>query len=58
MRSTVQAAPIDRKLLTPGVWVLIALMSVGFSAMIYRFIFGLGAITNFNDQYPWGYGLE
>ena len=54
MKSHVHAAPIDRKLLTPGVWVLIGLMLVGFSAMAYRFIFGLGAITNLNDQYPWG----
>ena len=46
--------PVDRKLLTPGVWVLLALMAVGFCFGVYRFIFGLAAVTNLDQQHPWG----
>lgn len=48
------AAPVDRKLLTPGVWALIAMVVVGFAFMAYRFFFGLAASTNLDQQYPWG----
>lgn len=43
-----------RKFLTPGVFIVIlfALNGIGFLAA--RFLFGLGAVTNLTDQYPWG----
>jgi Ni/Fe-hydrogenase subunit HybB-like protein len=46
--------PLKRKFFTPGVIVLciLALNAVVFLAI--RFLFGLGAVTNLNDQYPWG----
>lgn len=40
--------------LTPGVWVLIALAATGLLMLAIRFIFGLGAVTNLDNQYPWG----
>jgi Ni/Fe-hydrogenase subunit HybB-like protein len=40
--------------LTRGVWVLIALASTGLLMLAIRFIFGLGAVTNLDNQYPWG----
>lgn len=46
--------PINRKLITPGVWVLLALMAVGVVCGVYRFLFGLAASTNLSQQYPWG----
>lgn len=49
-----KAAPVDNKLLSPGVLVLLALMAVGFLFAAARFLFGLGAVTNLNNQYPWG----
>lgn len=51
-----QAFPISvkRGLLTPGTAVLCALALVGLAAALYRFVFGLGAATNLNNQYPWG----
>ena len=39
---------------TPGVWVTVAIAAVGLGALLYRFIFGLGAATNLTDDYPWG----
>lgn len=48
------AAPVGKRLLTPGVWVLLGLIAVGLSAALYRFVFGLGAATNLDNQYPWG----
>ncbi len=40
--------------LTPGVWVLIALACTGLLMLALRFTFGLGMVTNLNNQYPWG----
>lgn len=50
----VKAAPLNRKFITPGVVVLICVFCVGMAAGLYRFVFGLGALTNLNDQYPFG----
>ncbi len=47
-------APVRRKLLTPGVWALIAICLTGAGFMLYRFIFGLAASTNLDQQHPWG----
>jgi Ni/Fe-hydrogenase subunit HybB-like protein/Fe-S-cluster-containing dehydrogenase component len=47
-------APTQRKLLTPGVWLLIALVFSGIAFGLYRFIFGLAASTNLDQQHPWG----
>jgi len=43
-----------KNFLTPGVWVLILLALNGLFFLGGRFLFGLGAVTNLNDQYPWG----
>ncbi len=48
------AAPVGRKLLTPGVWVLIAMVLGGLAFGLYRFIFGLAAATNLDQEHPWG----
>ncbi|MFH0813489.1 MAG: Ni/Fe-hydrogenase cytochrome b subunit, partial [Pseudomonadota bacterium] len=54
MSSREDAAPLDKKFFTNGVKVLFALMVGGFSFGLYRIIYGLGAVTNLNDQYPLG----
>jgi Ni/Fe-hydrogenase subunit HybB-like protein len=41
-------------LFTPGVFVLLGFIAVGLGFAVYRYIFGLGSMTNLNDQYPWG----
>ena len=48
------AAPVRRKLLTPGVWALLALVLAGLAFGLYRFIFGLAAATNLDQEHPWG----
>ncbi|MCP5061475.1 MAG: Ni/Fe-hydrogenase cytochrome b subunit [Ignavibacteriae bacterium] len=47
-------APLTKKFFTPGV-ILLSLIAVnGLIFLLGRFIFGLGSVTNLNDQYPWG----
>ncbi len=46
--------PVARTFRTPGVRVLVVLMAIGVVAGLYRFLFGLQASTNLNQQYPWG----
>ena len=54
MSEDLQPMPAERKLLTPGVFVLFALMAVGACFAAYRFIFGLSAVTNLDQHHPWG----
>ncbi|MBI3566412.1 MAG: Ni/Fe-hydrogenase cytochrome b subunit [Elusimicrobia bacterium] len=46
--------PMKGPYLTPGVWLLIAGAAVGLTALAGRFLFGLGAVSNLSDAYPWG----
>ena len=48
------AAPVQEKFLTPGVMVMLGLMAIGGIFVATRFIFGIGAVSNLNNQYPWG----
>ncbi len=54
MEAHMTPTPIKAKFLTPGVIVLILLAVNGIAFLAGRFFFGLGAVTNLNDQYPWG----
>ena len=54
MSSSALAAPVPRKLLSPGVYALLLLVAVGLAAGLCRFLCGLQATTNLNQQYPWG----
>ncbi|MCM2304427.1 MAG: Ni/Fe-hydrogenase cytochrome b subunit [Elusimicrobia bacterium] len=47
-------APVPRKFLTPGVIVLILLALNGLAFLAGRLFFGIGAVTNLSNQYPWG----
>ena len=40
--------------ITPGVIVLMILAAVGLTVLAVRLIFGIGAVTNLDTQYPWG----
>lgn len=44
--------------LTPLVWVLLTLMSVGFVVAMIRFANGIGAISNLNNAYSWGFWIS
>ncbi len=48
------AQPVGGRLLTPGVWALIATVVVGAGFALYRFLFGLEAATHLDQQHPWG----
>lgn len=47
-------APVPVKFLTPGVIVLILLALNGLAFLAGRLFFGIGAVTNLTNQYPWG----
>ena len=48
------AQPVKARFLTKGTMILLALSGIGIAFYIYRLIFGIGAATNLDDQYPWG----
>ncbi|MBD3335632.1 MAG: Ni/Fe-hydrogenase cytochrome b subunit [Candidatus Eisenbacteria bacterium] len=49
------AAPIQTvPYFTRGTKIIFGIMLAGLAALLARFLFGLGAVTNLNDQYPWG----
>lgn len=54
MTSHEQPRPVARTILTPGVGVLLALIATGLAFAGYRFLFGLAAVTNLDQQHPWG----
>ena len=51
-------APVKHRFFTPGVIGLIVIAVNGLIFLMGRFFFGLGAVTNLDNQYPWDYGLE
>lgn len=46
--------PIKHKYFSPGVIGLIIIAINGLVFLMGRFFFGIGAVTNLNNQYPWG----
>lgn len=51
---SINPVPIKHKFFTPGVFVLIVIALNGLVLLLGRFFFGLGAVTNLSNQYPWG----
>jgi Ni/Fe-hydrogenase subunit HybB-like protein len=49
-----EPSPVKKPFLTPTVIVLIILTINGMVWALLRFVFGLGAVTNLTNQYPWG----
>jgi Ni/Fe-hydrogenase subunit HybB-like protein len=47
-------APVKARFLTTGTKILLLLTGIGAAFYLYRLIFGIGAATNLDDQYPWG----
>lgn len=47
----------DIKMDTPTTRVLLIILIVGGLAAVYRLFFGLGAATNLNDLWPWGFWI-
>ncbi len=42
---------------TPATIVMVVLIILGGAVALYRMLYGLGAATNMNDGYPWGFWL-
>lgn len=47
-------APMHRPLWTPAFTTGVAIIALGLILTAIRFIFGLGAVTNLSDGFPWG----
>ncbi len=47
-------APVGGNLLTPTTLVCGVLVAIMLAILVVRLVFGLGAVTNINDGYPWG----
>jgi Ni/Fe-hydrogenase subunit HybB-like protein len=45
------------KFLTPFNVISIPVILVGLVILYYRFVYGLGSVTNLNQQYPWGFWI-
>ncbi|RPJ43263.1 MAG: Ni/Fe-hydrogenase cytochrome b subunit [Candidatus Latescibacterota bacterium] len=54
MSSHASPEPISVRYFTRGTKILFAIMTAGLLVYAYRLIAGIGAVTNLNDQYPWG----
>lgn len=50
----VNPVPVKHKYFTPGVIVLMIIAVNGIVFLMGRFFFGLGSVTNLNNQFPWG----
>lgn len=48
------AAPVRAPFFTTGVKILTAIAGIGIAVYLLRLITGLGAVTNLDNQYPWG----
>lgn len=54
MEHFTKPSPVNKKFFTTGVFVLVILALNGLTFLAGRFFFGIGAVTNLNNQYPWG----
>lgn len=51
---TVAAAPLNKKVYTWNFWACAVIVVFALYFLAKRFIFGIGAVSNMNDGYPWG----
>ena len=54
MMHTQIPTPITKKFFTPSVVILLLIAINGLVFLAGRFLFGIGAVTNLDNQYPWG----
>jgi Ni/Fe-hydrogenase subunit HybB-like protein len=54
MHAHMKPTPMKGKFFTPGVIILSLIALNGLVFLAGRFFFGIGSVTNLNDQYPWG----
>ena len=54
MSAHAKPAPVEAKFWTPGVMVMVAFMVIGLLFVAARYVGGLAAVTNLDNQHPWG----
>ncbi|MEW6507965.1 MAG: NrfD/PsrC family molybdoenzyme membrane anchor subunit [Bacteroidota bacterium] len=54
MSEKMKPVPLPRRYFTPTVIILSFVAAVGILFVIARLIFGLGAVTNLSNEFPWG----
>jgi len=54
MEYLMNPTPIKKKFITPGVVVLLILALNAMVFLAIRFFFGIGSMTNLDNQHPWG----
>jgi Ni/Fe-hydrogenase subunit HybB-like protein len=47
-------APVGGRLMTGPFKVLLTIAATGAAVMMYRFIYGIGSVSNLSNGYPWG----
>jgi len=48
----------ERLHLTRGMWVMLILIVLGVASALYRYAFGIGAISDLSNTYPWGFWIS
>lgn len=54
MKQHLKPVALGGRMITPFTVILGALVAIAFYFLAQRFVFGLGAVTNINNGYPWG----
>lgn len=54
MNPSMKAAPVKKPYFTPGAIILCVIVLIAAIYSIFRFLYGIGYITNLDNQYPWG----
>lgn len=54
MSENVKAVPLPRRYFTPTVIIIAAVAVIGLLIVLARLIFGIGAVTNLSNEFPWG----
>jgi Ni/Fe-hydrogenase subunit HybB-like protein len=58
MKANLTIHPRLRLNFHPIVWVLLAFMALAGLLALYRYAFGVGAISNLSNSYPWGFWVS
>lgn len=54
MSENMKAVPLPRRYFTPTVIIIAAVAVIGLLIVLARLIFGIGAVTNLSNEFPWG----
>lgn len=50
----IKSIPMEKKFFTPTIIGLCVIALIGMIFLMLRFLFGIGFVTNLNNQFPWG----